>query len=107
MVSFNPTSVESKTVNLQVTSNDPDGFLLKGQNNAVIAAINGQGALRTASPEDIPTLSGLGFLLMVGSTHSRSSTSTASEVVGFPLRMNPTPLTQKINRQPEIDLKRD
>ena len=65
MVSFNPTSVEPKTVNLQVTSNDPDGFLLKGQNNAVIAAINGQGALRTASPEDIPTLSSLGFLLMV------------------------------------------
>jgi len=31
MVSFNPTRVEPKTVNLQVTSNDPDGFLLKGK----------------------------------------------------------------------------
>ncbi len=64
-VSFNPTSVGPKTASLQITSNDPDGLLLKGRSTAANAALKGQGVLRTASPEEIPTLSGLGLLVMV------------------------------------------
>ena len=65
MVSFNPTSVGPKTASLEVASDDPDGFLLKGRNSNVNAPLSGQGVAGTpVGAEDIPTLSSLGLLLM-------------------------------------------
>ncbi len=65
MVSFNPTSVGPKTASLEVASDDPDGFLLKGRNSNVNAPLSGQGVAGTPTgAEDVPTLSSLGLLLM-------------------------------------------